>query len=238
MDMQGALEFIDKLIRSDQKGNYVFAINAEKIMAIQKDAFLKSMVENAALLLPDGVGIVLGAKWLYGLKVTRITGVELMLELCKEAELKGYKIFIYGAEEAVNKNSVEQLKLVYPSISIVGRCNGYISEEEMESLIKRINDSNADILFIALGSPKQEKWIQKYLPVLNTKICLGIGGTLDVISGKSKRAPENIQKLGLEWLYRLIKEPKRIRRQIIYPVFITKLALERFKIKKRMKNTR
>ncbi len=98
----------------------------------------------------------------------------------------------------------------------------------MYELINDINKSEADILFIALGSPKQEEWIQKYLPRVNAKICQGIGGTLDTITGNVQRAPVFMQKLGLEWLYRLFKEPKRIRRQIVLPLFALKVLKEKF----------
>ena len=105
------------------------------------------------------------------------------------------KIFVFGAEERVNKQATENLKLIYQGISIVGRCNGYLPESKMEELIKKINDSGADILFIALGSPKQENWIEEHLPLLRVKVCQGVGGSLDIISGKKKRAPAFIQKI-------------------------------------------
>ncbi len=224
IDMNLAIAQINNLIKNNDKGNYIFAINAEKIIALQKDSFLKEMSEKATLLIPDGMGAVLAIRILYGIKVQRVPGVDLMHNICKEASKKGYKIFIYGAKEEVNREVVEKLYSIYPGINIVGRCNGYLSEEKMGDLVKKINESQADILFIALGSPKQEKWIQKYLPELTSvKICQGIGGTLDTIVGHVKRAPELLQKSALEWLYRLIKEPKRIRRQIIIPIFVLKI---------------
>lgn len=230
IDMSIAIEQIDNLIKSNYKGNYIFAINAEKIIALQKDSFLKKMAEEATLLIPDGIGAVIAIKLLYGIKVQRVPGVDLMHNICMEASKKVYKIYIYGAREEVNKKSVEKLKAAYPGINIVGRCNGYLREEKMDELVKEINESQADILFIALGSPKQEKWIQKYLPKLTSvKVCQGIGGTLDTIVGQVKRAPEIYRKLGLEWLYRLVKEPKRIKRQIVYPGFLLQIFKEKYR---------
>lgn len=229
VDMSSALEFVSVQIQNNKKGSYILAVNAEKIMSIQKDSFLRTFFENAALLLPDGIGIVLAIRWILGLEITRVTGVDLMQNLCKEAVKKGYKIFIYGGTEEVNKDVVEKIKNKYPGILVVGRSNGYLEESRMNYLINKINESDAEILFIALGSPKQEMWIQKYLPQLNINICQAIGGTLDVISGKTKRASKAVQKIGLEWLYRLINEPKRIHRQIVYPVFLIKILIEKFR---------
>jgi N-acetylglucosaminyldiphosphoundecaprenol N-acetyl-beta-D-mannosaminyltransferase len=153
----------------------------------------------------------------------------MVLDICKVAANKGYRIFIYGSKEAINKQAKEKLKLLYPGISIVGRCNGYIRKERMDKLINDINSSEADILFVGLGSPKQEKWIQEYLPKLNVKVCQGIGGTLDTITGDTKRAPWYFQKAGVEWFYRLIKDPKRFRRQAILPVFAIRVIKEKLK---------
>jgi N-acetylglucosaminyldiphosphoundecaprenol N-acetyl-beta-D-mannosaminyltransferase len=140
--------------------------------------------------------------------------------ICNLSAKNGYKIFIYGSKEDVNKASVQKLLKIYPKLNIVGRSNGYVKNEEMERLINKINESKAEILFLALGSPKQEKWYMRFKNQLNTvRVVQGIGGALDVIAGNVKRAPEAWQKLGLEWLYRLISEPKRIRRQWIYPIF-------------------
>jgi len=207
---------------------YILAINPEKVIKFQYDNFLRSMSEKAALLIPDGIGVVMAMRWLYGFPTTRVPGSELMPNICWEAAKKGYKIFLYGSKEEVNKGAVERLQNNYPGIQIVGRSNGYLKEDQMSGLIKEINKSCADILFVALGSPKQEQWIQTYLPKLNVKVCQGIGGTLDTIVGTVKRAPAFFRWAGLEWFYRLVKEPKRIRRQLVLPVFALKVLKEKF----------
>ncbi|NWF75470.1 MAG: WecB/TagA/CpsF family glycosyltransferase [Nitrospirae bacterium] len=229
IDMEGAIRHINDLIAGNSRNNYIFAINAEKVMALQKDSFLRQMAENASLLIPDGIGAVLALKLLYGKRAKRVPGVDLMHNICREAAEKGYKIFIYGAKEEINKKSVEKLHELYDGIKIVGRSHGYVTSDKMDYLLRQINESGADILFIALGSPKQEKWIQEYLPKLNVKVCQGIGGTLDTIVGIVKRAPESFQRLGLEWFYRLLKEPKRIRRQLVLPLFILKVLREKMR---------
>lgn len=227
-DVSSAIEHVHTLIQNHEKGHYILAVNAEKVIALQKDPFLGSMFDNAALLLPDGIGVVLAIRWLYGVRTARIPGADFMQAICREASYKGYKIFIYGGEEEVNRKAIEKLRITYPGIRIVGFSTGYLDDNGMDALISKINESKADILFVGLGSPKQERWVQKYLPKLNSiMVCQGIGGTLDVISGKTRRAPVYVQKIGFEWLYRLIKDPKRIRRQLSYPAFAFKVVKAR-----------
>jgi len=231
VDMGGALEFVDTAIRDSKLRQYILAVNAEKVMALQRDGFLKRTFEDAALLIPYGIGAVLAMRLLHGLHAKRVPGSELMPNICVEAERKGYRVFVYGSEEEVNKKAVNALKSTYPGIDIVGRSNGYIVDGQMTDLIKRINECGADILFVGLGSPKQEQWIDKYLPELNVKVCQGIGGTLDTIAGNVKRAPALFRKAGLEWLYRLMEEPRRIRRQSVLPIFIFKVLKEALRSK-------
>ena len=142
-----------------------------------------------------------------------------------------YKVFIYGATEDVNKKAVDELKNRYPDLKIVGRANGYVKESEMPDLIDRINASKAEILFLALGSPKQEKWYATHKNRLHhVRVVQGVGGTLDTIAGTVKRAPEIWCKLQLEWLYRLIMEPKRIKRQKVLPIFAAMVLIAKLKM--------
>jgi len=227
--MSGAIEYIDSLVQGTNTGNYVLAVNPEKVNVLKKDPFLRGMFAKAALLLPDGIGIVLAIRLLFSTAIERVPGADLMQMLCRIAPKKGYRIFIYGAKEEVNRSAAEKLTAINPGIRIVGRSNGYIKEENMQELIASINESNADILFVALGSPRQEQWIARYLPELSVKVCQGIGGTLDTIAGTVKRAPLLFQKSGLEWFYRLITEPKRIRRQMVLPVFAFDVIKEKLR---------
>jgi N-acetylglucosaminyldiphosphoundecaprenol N-acetyl-beta-D-mannosaminyltransferase len=227
IDMSSALNYIDNRVKQNSTGNYILAINPEKVNVLQKNPFLKRTFDNASLLLPDGIGIVLATRMLYGKKIPRVPGADLMQNLCKEASFHGYRVYIYGSKEEVNKKAVDKLIDTYPGIKIVGRCNGYLDKNKMDELINEINNSLADILFISLGSPKQEIWIQEYLPRLKVKICQGIGGTLDTIAGDVKRAPVFFRKAGLEWFYRLLMEPKRFRRQLVLPVFAAKVLKEK-----------
>lgn len=219
VNMEGALRLVDMKIQAADKPGYVLAVNPEKVYALRKNPFLRDFFEEAMLLIPDGVGMVMAARFLFGTPIQRVPGADLMQRLCAIAPEKGYRLFIYGAKEAVNSRAVEILRERHPGIQIVGRANGYVKDGEMGGLVERINASQADILFVALGSPRQEEWMARHLPNLNVKVCQGIGGTLDTIVGNVKRAPLFWQRLGLEWFYRLLSDPKRWRRQMVLPLF-------------------
>ena len=229
LSMTECLDFVEAKIQEKSKGNCILAINPEKIIRLQTDIVLREYVVNASLLIPDGVGAVLALRYLYGINIERVSGADLMQNICEQAPAKGYKIFIYGASEEVNRSAVEKLETRHPGINIVGRSNGYVSENEMKPLLEKINKSKAEILFIALGSPKQEKWISDHLHKTNIYICQGIGGTLDTIVGTVKRAPVIWRKAQAEWLYRLLKQPGRYRRYFTLPVFLKMLVKSRLK---------
>ena len=226
--MEGALDFAEHLINAGSKGHYILAINPEKVMVLLKDDALRKAFAAAALLIPDGIGVVWAMRGLHGLDAVRVPGSELMPKLCELAARKGYGIFLFGSKAEVNQVAAETLAQRYPGLWVAGRANGYLQEEEMPGLIERINASGAKILFVALGSPKQEQWIQKWLPQLNVAVCQGIGGTLDTIVGTVKRAPPLFCRFGMEWFYRLITDPRRARRQAALPIFAAKVLKERF----------
>jgi N-acetylglucosaminyldiphosphoundecaprenol N-acetyl-beta-D-mannosaminyltransferase len=229
--METALRQVDSFVKSNTGLKTIFASNPEKNYSVPENKILYDSFKNADLLIPDGIGMVLAANFLHGAQIKRVPGCELMQNICELSADKGYKIFIYGAKEEVNKSAVEEIKRTYPSVKITGRQNGYLSEEKMDDLIKRINESEAQILFLALGSPRQEMWISKYRHQLtNIKVCQGIGGTLDVLAGNVKRAPEIYCNMGLEWLYRLISEPKRIKRQAKLPLFAVQVMTQKLKL--------
>ena len=225
-------EFVSRVrayLESGSRPHSIFAANPEKNFSVPKDPLLYEIFRDADLLLPDGIGMVLAARVLYGAKLTRVPGSEFIQDICKLAERQRHGVFIYGAREEVNKAAVETLKKRYPELIIAGRANGYVRDEEMPELISRINESQARILFLALGSPKQEKWFATHKDSLkNVRVCQAIGGTLDTIAGNVKRAPNIWQTCYAEWLYRLIVEPQRIRRQKVLPLFAAMVLLSKF----------
>jgi N-acetylglucosaminyldiphosphoundecaprenol N-acetyl-beta-D-mannosaminyltransferase len=233
VNMEQAMAYVREALQSGRKSHSVFAVNPEKNFSVPKDPILYETFRNADLLIPDGVGIVLAARILYGAVLSRVPGVELMQNICKLAADEGYSIFIYGSREDVNLKAAEILKTRYPALRITGRSNGYVKEDEMEDLIGRINESQAQVLFLALGSPTQEQWYAAHGKSLeHVKVCQGIGGSLDTIAGNVKRAPEIWCRFSCEWLYRLLADPKRIRRQKVLPLFAMRVTLAKLRNRK------
>jgi len=204
----------------------IFAVNAEKIMYSRKDPELFSILKDSDFLIPDGFGPVVALRLIYGDRIGRTTGIGLMGKLLDLAERKNARVFIFGAKPDVLKTASEIIKVRYPSLDLVGTQHGYIQEEDHENLIDKINDLRTDVLFVGLGSPKQEKWISQHKKALKVKFCLGVGGSIDVFAGKVPLAPAWISRIYLEWLYRLMKEPSRIKRQKVIPIFILMILKE------------
>lgn len=226
-----AINRVAEFLQYGQRPHAIFASNPEKNFSVPKDPDLYKVFAEADLLLPDGIGMVWAARILYGAKIKRIPGADFMEDICRLAVREGYKIFIYGAKEEVNRKAADILPQRYPGLLVAGRAHGYLEHERMPELIRQINNSGAQILFIALGSPKQEKWYAAHKDSLtNVRVVQGIGGTLDAIIGKVKRAPQSWQKYSLEWLYRLLSEPKRIKRQKVIPLFVIMTIAYKFGI--------
>lgn len=221
-------DFILKIEEGLQKSGVktIFAVNAEKIMRARKDPELFLALKESDFLIPDGFGPVVGLRLIYGIKVFRTTGIALMRGILDLADKRNNRVFILGAKPEVAKKASDNLRKKYPHLSLVGSQHGYISEEKYEWLVDKINSSEADILFVGLGSPKQEKWIHRYKKYLKVKFCMGVGGSLDVIAERTPIAPAWISDFYLEWVYRLIREPSRFRRQKVIPVFIVSMLME------------
>lgn len=219
-------QIISSLLNDIEKNkkSFIVAINPEKIMKAQEDASLKELLNKADYQIPDGIGVIIASKLKGGKIRQRVTGIDMMLTLCEAADKNGKKVFLYGAKPGRAEEARMRLEERFPSIQIVGVLNGY---EKDEGLIeKTINDANPDIIFVAKGSPAQEYWILDHMHRLAPKVYQGVGGSFDVISGHIKRAPAIFQNLGLEWLYRLILEPWRWKRQLLLPKFLIKALKE------------
>ncbi|MEZ4601738.1 MAG: WecB/TagA/CpsF family glycosyltransferase [Syntrophotaleaceae bacterium] len=230
VDMDQAVSRVEEFVERGDRPHAIFAVNPEKNFSVPKNPALHETFRQADLLIPDGIGVVYAARLLHKARLKRVPGVELMAAICSLAAKKGYKVFLYGAKEEVNRGAAEELVRRYPGLNIVDRCNGYVKEQEMPALVERINASQADILFIALGSPRQEDWYARHREALRTvRVVQGIGGTLDTIVGTVKRAPAFWCRLNGEWLYRLLSEPKRIHRQRVLPLFALDVLLEKVK---------
>lgn len=195
-----------------------------------KNEFLKnSFTKEDALIIPDGVGTLLAAK-INGIDITeKIAGIEVMNMLLDEARDKNLKVFLLGAKEEILIKCKEKIKENYDGINIVGSNNGFFDLDNCDDLIEKINESKADILFVAMGAPRQEVFIEKYKDKLCCKIFMGVGGSFDVFAGNVNRAPQFMINIGMEWLYRVAKEPWRIKRLGSIPKFLVLSLKERGK---------
>lgn len=228
--LKETVEFIDeKLMENDDKTFHIITANPEIALDIERDTELKKISLDAGLITADGIGIILASKLKKNPLPERVTGYELLLGLLKLGNEKGLSFYFFGSSEEVNKIACENILRDYPNIKLVGRHNGYFKGDEELKIVEEIENTKPDFLIVALGAPLADKWIYKHKARLSSKITLGVGGSLDVISGKVKRAPILWQRLNLEWLFRLISNPSRLKRQMKLPVFAVKAIAEAFK---------
>ena len=210
LTMRDTIKLIEKSI-DEKKHLHHTVVNASKLVKMQKDKELYFSVVNSDIINADGQAVVWASKILGKPLPERVTGIDLMQELVELAYKKGYKIFFFGAKEDVVKKVVDIYSQKYSSNIIAGYRNGYFSEEEEALIAKQIAESGANILFVAISSPKKEKFLYKNKEILkNINLIMGVGGSFDVVAGKVKRAPKWMQKYGLEWFYRFVQEPKRM----------------------------
>ncbi len=198
----------------------VITSDTSSVIRALSDPEFSQIVKKADLVTPDGIGVVLGAR-LLGIPVyERVTGVDLVLTLCQEGASRGWRFFFLGGKPGVADRAAANLAVCCPGLNVVGTHHGYFSPEEEEKVIQEIERSRPDILFVAMGIPKQEIWIARHSHRLKVPVCIGVGGSLDVYAGVTKRAPLWVQKLGLEWLYRVVREPHRLPRVVAIPKFL------------------
>ena len=223
VNTEGYAELLPRIFSYIEKKEkaMIVAINPEKVMKASQDQELHNLLNRAEFQIPDGVGILIASKLQKGKIKQRVTGIDLMLRICEEAATQNKSIFLYGAKPGVAQEAKEELEKRYPNINISGIIDGY--EKDQILIQQTINSAQPDILFVAMGSPRQENWIEANRNDLYPFVYQGVGGSFDVLAGNIERAPEAFQKAGLEWFYRLLKEPSRIKRQIELPKFFYKI---------------
>jgi N-acetylglucosaminyldiphosphoundecaprenol N-acetyl-beta-D-mannosaminyltransferase len=211
VDFRESIRIIEKFI-NDNKSHQVATVNPEFVMAAQKNKTFKDALNSTSLNTPEATGVCWAMRFVGGIKLKeKVPGVDLFWRLVKLAEDKGYRVFMLGGKPGVAKKAAQRIKLVHPRVKIVYTYPG--SPKETKKIRHLINHTRPNMLFVAWGSPKQEIWINKNLRKFHSPlIAIGVGGTFDFIAGVKRRAPKWLQKIGLEWLYRLIQEPKRIGR--------------------------
>jgi len=217
-------EIKGRMSRKEQ--STIIAVNPEKVITANRDPQVKTLINESTFQIPDGVGILLASKLKGGKITSRVTGVDMMGRMLDFAASGGHPVYFYGAKEDVVTKAISEIQKDRPKLKVAGYTNGY--EKDETALVERIHQSGAQILFVALGSPKQELWIKRNLMNLpNVLVFQGVGGSFDVFSGMVKRAPAFFRKFGLEWLYRLASSPSRIKRQMNLPIFLLKVLKDR-----------
>lgn len=209
-------------LAKDGRGAYVVTPNPEIVMLAQKDPGYGETLAGAALTLPDGIGVIYAAKLLKRPLQGRVPGIDFASALLSRMVGEGLKLYLLGAKPGVADQAAENLKKTYPGLDICGTHDGYFQEDG--PVVEKIKASGANVVFVCLGAPKQEEWMRRNGTDTGAGLLVGLGGALDVYAGTVQRAPEGWQKLGLEWLYRLIKQPSRIGRMAKLPGFLVKAA--------------
>ena len=210
----------------------IITLNPIMLMQALKDDELTKVMLQSELNIADGAGVVWASTYLGDPVPERVAGYDLMHRLLRIADQKKWRVFMLGSKDEIVKEAASNVSKMYSNLYLSGYDHGYFSEEEDSKMIETINNSNAHILLVARSVDKQEKWIAKYKDQLNVPIMIGVGGSFDVLSGKLQRAPLFLQKLRLEWLFRLLQEPRRYKRMLVLPKFVFKILYERNKLNK------
>ena len=226
LDMEGAVQKALSFLE-DGKKHYICTPNPEIVMEACKDKELMMILEDADLVVPDGIGVVWASRYAEERLKERVAGYDLTQNLFAKLANTQETFYFFGGAPGVSAKAAHLMQEKYPGLKIVGGHNGYFDEAEERKIIADIQKKKPSVLLVGLGAPKQEKWIYENRRLLDVKLCIGVGGSFDVMAGNVKRAPKIFRKLGLEWFYRLITQPSRWRRMLKLPVFALRVWKER-----------
>lgn len=224
--MDEALARGRELLRGERAA-YCVTPNAEMAYEALHDEAFRAILNEASLVLPDGAGVVLGAKILKTPLKQKVAGIDFAQNLLGILEEEGSRLFLLGSKPGIAETAAEKMRQKHPSLIICGTADGYFRDDA--DAVRAINDARADVVFVCLGAPKQERFMHDHSGELNVRLMIGLGGTLDGIAGTVKRAPKWMIRLQLEWLYRLIKEPRRFGRMLRLPKFVFAALKKRWK---------
>lgn len=214
ISMDETLKRIDEIIHSAIPVQHV-VVNVDKILKIRRDEKLYNIVNHCAIINVDGMPLVWISR-LFGKPLKeRVAGIDLMERLVEHAAKRTYRIFFLGAEDMIVKKVIDIYTQQYQNLAVAGFHHGYWAPAEEQRIVQGIKESKADILFVAMSSPRKEEFINQYLTQMNTPFVMGVGGSFDIVAGKTKRAPQWMQYAGLEWLFRLFQEPRRMWRRYL-----------------------
>lgn len=229
---QRALDAMEEMIarwRASEKTlrcQQVVTVNSEFVMAAQRNTAFRAAINDAALVLADGMGVVWATHFLGSPAPERLTGTDTLPALASRCAQAGYRIYLLGAAPGVAEVAGKRLQELAPGLRIAGTYAGSPSPGEEEAIIERIYEAGADVLCVAYGAPAQELWIHRNLDRLPVAVAVGVGGAFDFLSGRQRRAPRLMQRMGLEWLYRLYREPRRWRRMLALPRFAVQVLVK------------
>lgn len=230
MTMFETISYLDKIFDKEKSEPFhIITANPEIVMQINRDTDFKDIEKTAGLVVADGIGIIWGSRILRRRIRNRIMGIDLLMEMLKLCEAKNQSIYLLGADEETNKSLYEKIKNDFPGLKVSGRRNGFFDIDNDDEIVEDIRLSEVDFLVMAMGSPRAHKWFGKNRDKLNIKMTIDVGGGFDALTGKVKRAPEIVQKMNIEWLYRRIKEPSRKERQKDLYRFALEVFKERFR---------
>lgn len=224
--MAQTVEYV-RAFMQEPRLHQIATVNPEFVMRAREDAAFRQVLAEADLCLPDGVGLLYAARYQGRQLPERVPGSELVYHVAELAAREGWRLFLLGAAPGVAEEAADILQRHYPELVIAGTYAGSPDPAENEEIVARINESQAEMLYVAYGAPRQDKWIARNREALPTvRVAIGVGGSLDFITGRAVRAPRWVQQLGLEWLHRLLHEPWRWRRMLALPQFAWRVLLK------------
>lgn len=209
-----------------QEKCFVVTANPEIVMKAREDHSYQGIIQSADYVVPDGAGILLAAKYMKQPLQERVAGSDLMIDLLEFANVQGLSVYLLGAKDYVNQKAVLEVEERFPNVKIAGHRDGYFDLND-STVAEGVRESSPDIIFVALGLPKQEEWISKYIDGFSKGLFIGIGGSFDILAGEVKRAPQKWIDLNIEWLYRIFQQPFRIKRIFKVFEFMIRVILKR-----------
>lgn len=235
IDADAASKRIADLARGDGAAQVV-TLGTEMVVHAQRDERFRAVVNASALSLCDTIGVLWVARRRGAHLRSRVAGVELIERVCEDAARDGVRIYLLGGAEGVAREAAARLCERHPKLAVAGTRNGYFSDDESGAVAMAIRQSGARILLCGLGFPRQDLWLAEHLRETGCGVGIGVGGSFDVLSGRVRRAPSAWRRLGLEWLYRLVSEPRRWRRQLALPLFVALVAFDSLRPKKTVRS--
>ncbi len=214
LTMNEVLDMVDHTI-ANRGSLQIGVVNAAKIVTMASDDELRRDVLSSDVIVADGMAVVWASRLLGQSLPERVAGIDLMFEMLRRGNQRAYRVFCFGATEEVSQKVGERIAADFPKVQLVGRRNGYYGAKEEEGIAEVIAKSRADILLVAMTSPKKEQFLARWSERIGVPVCHGVGGSFDVMAGKVERAPDRWQRLGLEWLYRVKQEPRRLWRRYL-----------------------